>query len=88
MQPADFESWTYDDRLKTFAGHWEDSMTAARLLAAVGHACDRPPVESLVDGSRCVSCGAFVSKDASERMLGDSANKIPCALDDSDIYIQ
>ena len=60
---------SYTERLQTFEGYWDDRKTTARQLAAIGHVCDRPPLESLVKGSRCVTCAAFVSQDLSVRTL-------------------
>lgn len=48
-------------------------MAAARQLAAIGHVSDRPPLEALEEGSRCVSCSIFVHKERSIRALGDVA---------------
>jgi hypothetical protein len=48
-------------------------MAAARQLAAIGHVSDRPPLEALEEGSRCISCGIFVQKERSIRALGDVA---------------
>lgn len=62
---------TYAERLSTFEVFWDGYETAARQLAAIGHVSDRPPLEALEAGSRCISCGAFVKKDLSIRALGD-----------------
>ena len=64
---------TYAERLHTFDGYWDDCQTTARQLAAIGHVCDRPPIEALEEGSRCVSCSAFVRRDLSVKALGDAA---------------
>ena len=64
---------TYAERLRTFEGFWDEHQTAARQLAAIGHVCDRPPLETLEEGSRCVSCSVFVRKDRSIKALGDVA---------------
>jgi hypothetical protein len=65
---------TYAERLQTFEGLWDEHQTTARQLAAIGHICDKPPLEVLDDGSRCISCGAFVKKDHSIRALGDTTS--------------
>ena len=62
---------TYAERLQTFVGHWDEHMTAARQLAAIGHVADRPPLEAIEAGSRCISCHTFVEKERSIRALGD-----------------
>lgn len=64
---------TYAERLQTFDGLWSEHMAAARQLAAIGHVSDRPPLETLEEGSRCISCGTFVQKERSVRALGDVA---------------
>lgn len=63
---------TYPERLQTFEVHWIDNLTTARQLAAIGHVCDRPPLEAREEGSRCISCGAFVQKDLSIKALEGS----------------
>lgn len=50
-------------------------MTTARCLAATGHISDRPPLESLEAGSRCVTCSAFVRKGLSTRAFGDNGSQ-------------
>lgn len=60
---------TYPERLRTFEDCWDNNHTTARQLAAIGHVCDRPPLEAREEGSRCVSCGAFVQKDLSIKAL-------------------
>lgn len=66
---ADISSLTYVERLFTFQGHWDAHQTTARQLAAIGHVADRPPLEAQEEGSRCITCGAFVKKDLSIRAL-------------------
>lgn len=67
---------TYAERLQTFEGYWNEHQTAARQLAAIGHVCDRPPLETLEEGSRCVSCSVFVRKVRSSKALGDVASGV------------
>ena len=62
---------TYAGRLQTFEGYWGEHQTAARQLAAIGHVFDRPPLETLFEGTRCISCSAFVKRELSIRALGD-----------------
>ena len=58
--PADGRArTTYAERLQTFEGLWDEYQAAARQLAAIGHVCDKPPLEALEAGSRCISCGMF-----------------------------
>ncbi|KAI7366384.1 hypothetical protein KC354_g4180 [Hortaea werneckii] len=66
---ATSNSSTYPDRLETFSGYWDDNEATARQLAAIGHVFDRPPLEAIEEGSRCVSCSCFVKKDLSIRAL-------------------
>ncbi|CAK4033657.1 Hypothetical predicted protein [Lecanosticta acicola] len=83
----DHRSMTYPDRLATFSGYWDNHQTAARQLAALGHICDRPPIEAIEEGSHCISCNIFVPKAQSIRALegplcrttsnGDNAPTIP-----------
>lgn len=66
---------SYAERLDTFKdSYWDDSMATARQLAAMGHASDRPPLESLEQGSRCISCSFFMSKRSSIEWLDGSIN--------------
>lgn len=58
---------TYPGRLQTFEGYWNDHEATAQQLAAIGHVYDRPPLEVFEEGSRCVSCSAFVKKHLSVR---------------------
>ncbi|KAF7198391.1 hypothetical protein HII31_00130 [Pseudocercospora fuligena] len=60
---------SYPERLATFEGYWHDAEATARQLAATGHVYDRPPLEALEEGSRCISCAAFVPRVASIRIL-------------------
>nr|OQO21864.1 hypothetical protein B0A51_13982 [Rachicladosporium sp. CCFEE 5018] len=60
---------TYATRLETFLPHWNSNITSSRQLAAMGHTCDRPPLESLEDGSRCIECSRFVPKATSIAIL-------------------
>ncbi|KXS98498.1 hypothetical protein AC578_2621 [Pseudocercospora eumusae] len=60
---------SYPQRLATFEGYWDEAEATARQLAATGHVYDRPPLEALEEGSRCVSCAAFVPRFASLRIL-------------------
>ena len=60
---------SYGDRLSTFRGYWDANFTTARQLAAIGHVSDRPPLESLEEGSRCITCSHFVSKIQSVKAL-------------------
>lgn len=59
---------TYPERLDTFA-YWIENETTARQLAALGHVCDRPPLEALEEGSHCVTCNAFVKRADSVKAL-------------------
>lgn len=65
---------TYAERLQTFDDYWDNSNATARQLAAIGHIFDRPPLEARDEGSRCISCGAFVIKDLSIKALEGSSN--------------
>ncbi|KAK3067623.1 hypothetical protein LTR53_015402 [Teratosphaeriaceae sp. CCFEE 6253] len=69
-------SLTYLERLQTFQGYWDDNEATARQLAAIGHVYDRPPLEALEEGSRCISCSQFTQREwsirALEGPLGDS----------------
>lgn len=60
---------SYVARLQSFIGHWDDNLTTGRQLAAIGHVCDRPPLESLEEGSRCIACNKFIPKETSIRVL-------------------
>ena len=60
---------TYPDRLATFEDYWNEHESTARQLAAIGHVYDRPPLEAIEEGSRCISCSAFVKRDLSIRAL-------------------
>lgn len=62
---------TYAERLDTFQGYWDDHFTTARQLAAIGHVCDRPPLEGLEEGSRCITCSNFVKRELSTTAFGD-----------------
>lgn len=73
---------TYAERIHTFEGLWDDCLTVARQLAAIGHVSDRPPLETLEDGSRCISCAKFVKKDQSIRAFGDTATSSDSYEDD------
>ncbi|KAK5167200.1 uncharacterized protein LTR77_007931 [Saxophila tyrrhenica] len=66
---------SYPERLTTFSDHWDDCLTTARQLAAIGHVSDRPPLESLEPGSRCISCSQFVRKELSTRAFGDNGTQ-------------
>ncbi|KAM0718849.1 hypothetical protein Q7P37_005921 [Cladosporium fusiforme] len=67
---------SFSTRLKSFEDQWPDNQTAARQLAALGHLCDRPPLESLEEGSRCISCGLFTPKERSILALGGPLTSI------------
>lgn len=73
----DVSSFTYLERLRTFEGFWEEHHTTARQLAAIGHVYDRPPLEALEEGSRCITCSAFVRRDRSVQDLGDAPTSSP-----------
>ncbi|KAK5119624.1 hypothetical protein LTR85_007453 [Meristemomyces frigidus] len=60
---------TYQERLATFKGFWDENSATANQLAATGHVYDRPPLEALEEGSRCVSCSNFVRRELSIRAL-------------------
>ena len=77
---------TYAERLQTFEGFWDEHQTAARQLAAIGHISDRPPLETLEEGSRCVSCGVFVRKHRSIKVLGDVAISVTSYNEDFDDF--
>ncbi|KAI6896384.1 hypothetical protein KC334_g10943 [Hortaea werneckii] len=72
---ATSNSSTYPDRLETFNGYWDDNEATARQLAAIGHVFDRPPLEAIEEGSRCVSCSCFVKKELSIRALEGNSTK-------------
>lgn len=65
---------SYPDRLATFQGFWDDHQATARQLAAIAHVYDRPPLEALEEGSRCISCSAFVRREHSIRALEGSVS--------------
>lgn len=65
---------TYSERLQTFSGFWDDDLPTARQLAAIGHICDRPPVEALDEGSHCITCSAFVNRETSVKALGSTSS--------------
>lgn len=73
---------TYAERLQTFHGLWDEYMAAARQLAAIGHVSDRPPLETLEEGSRCISCGMFVKHELSTKALGDVTSNSDSYTDD------
>lgn len=60
---------SYPERLTTFDGFWDENQAAARQLAAIGHVYDRPPLEALEEGTRCISCHNFVQRESSVRAL-------------------
>lgn len=62
----------YAERLQTFEGYWDEQQATARQLAAIGHIYDRPPLEVLEEGSRCISCSRFVQRELSIKALGDA----------------
>lgn len=64
---------SYTQRLQTFEGFWDDDLTTARQLAAIGHVCDRPPLEAIDEGSHCITCNAFVRRETSVRALSSSS---------------
>ena len=70
MNPA--SNISFATRLHSFEDQWPDHQTSARQLAALGHVCDRPPLESLEEGSRCVDCGIFLPKQPSVDALEGS----------------
>ena len=76
-------SLTYAERLETFVGCWDEDLTTARQLAAIGHICDRPPLEALEEGSHCISCDAFVCRALSVRALG--ANRVSAGSYEQDM---
>jgi len=59
----------YSERLHTFDGFWDDNLATANQLAAIGHVYDRPPLEALEEGSRCMLCSMFVRRELSVRAL-------------------
>ncbi|KAK0302892.1 hypothetical protein LTR01_008447 [Friedmanniomyces endolithicus] len=61
-QGSRMPSMTYPERLRTFQDFWDDNEATARQLAAIGHVYDRPPLEALEEGSRCISCSQFVQR--------------------------
>jgi hypothetical protein len=60
---------SFATRLHTFADQWPNNQTTALQLSALGHVCDRPPLESLEEGSRCIDCGLFLPKQPSVEAL-------------------
>ena len=66
------DTTAYPDRLATFHGFWDNHPATACQLAAIGHVYDRPPLEALEEGSRCVSCSKFVRRELSIRALEGS----------------
>lgn len=69
---------SFASRMQSFQDQWPDHQTAARQLAALGHVCDRPPLESLEEGSRCIDCGMFIPKETSVQALeGSLASSSP-----------
>ncbi|KAK3110003.1 hypothetical protein LTR53_016162 [Teratosphaeriaceae sp. CCFEE 6253] len=70
-------SLTYLERLQTFQGYWDDNEATARQLAAIGHVYDRPPLEALEEGSRCISCSQFTQREWSIRALEGPLVRIP-----------
>ncbi|GAB7364821.1 hypothetical protein MBLNU230_g5615t1 [Neophaeotheca triangularis] len=75
MSDSDAASLTVNQRLTTFQGLWEDEWPTALQLAAIGHVSDRPPLESLQEGSRCISCAAFAPKaDSIQALQGSVIN--------------
>ena len=65
---------TYPDRLATFLGPsnyplWQHNLATARSLAALGHVYDRPGIEAIEEGSRCVACVEFVRRETAVRAL-------------------
>lgn len=75
MVSAVIDGTTYPERLWTFSGFWDANEATARQLAAIGHVYDRPPLEALEEGSRCVSCGAFVrAEHAIQAFEGDAGS--------------
>lgn len=73
LEPTQSAS-SYLDRLRTFDDYWTDARATARQLAAIGHVADRPPLESIEEGSRCISCSHFVAKDTSVLILEGDVN--------------
>ena len=67
MNPT--SNMSFATRLHSFKDQWPHHQTSARQLAALGHVCDRPPLESLEEGSRCVDCGIFLPKQPSVEAL-------------------
>ncbi|KAK0936068.1 hypothetical protein LTR29_012346 [Friedmanniomyces endolithicus] len=67
-QGSRMPSMTYPERLRTFQDFWDDNEATARQLAAIGHVYDRPPLEALEEGSRCISCSQFVQRVWSVRI--------------------
>ncbi|KAK3672102.1 hypothetical protein LTR78_008073 [Recurvomyces mirabilis] len=65
-------STPYPERLRTFSGFWNEHEATARQLAAIGHVYDRPPLEAIEEGSRCVTCSQFVRRESSIRALEGS----------------
>ncbi|KAK0958406.1 hypothetical protein LTS16_010713 [Friedmanniomyces endolithicus] len=68
-QGSHMPTLTYPERLRTFQDFWDDNEATARQLAAIGHVYDRPPLEALEEGSRCISCSQFVQRVWSVRIL-------------------
>jgi hypothetical protein len=71
MQPTPSPS-SFATRLSTFQDQWPSHQTTARQLAALGHVCDRPPLECLEEGSRCIDCGHFLPMETSVSALESS----------------
>jgi hypothetical protein len=71
MQPSPSPS-SFATRLSTFQDQWPSHQTTARQLAALGHVCDRPPLECLEEGSRCIDCGHFLPMETSVSALESS----------------
>lgn len=63
---------SYPERLATFLPYWDTNIATARQLASVGHVSDRPPLEALEEGSRCVQCASFVPRASSVRAFEGS----------------
>jgi hypothetical protein len=73
MQPIPgTPSTSFATRLLTFQDQWPAHQTTARQLAALGHVCDRPPLECLEEGSRCIDCGHFLPMQTSVSALESS----------------
>ena len=72
MLPTPSPSTSFATRLSTFQDQWPVHQTTARQLAALGHVCDRPPLECLEEGSRCIDCGHFLPMETSVSALESS----------------